>query len=107
VLVLVWIALALAVLAPAVAFVSAVRAGLRTWRDLRRLSSAAGAALADLTERLERLAEGAATAPRHGDDLYASVERLNLSRARLAVLRSAVDEATDAARRVTVFYPRK
>jgi hypothetical protein len=107
VLVLVWIALALAVVAPAVALVSAARAGLRTWCDFRRLSRAAGAALSDLADRLERFAETAARTPKQGDDLQASLERLRLSRARLAVLRTAVDEATDAAGRVTVFYPRK
>jgi hypothetical protein len=106
-LVFVWIALAVAVLASTVALVSAARAGLRAWRDFRRFSRAASAALADLTERLERFADQAARTPAHGDELASSRRRLDTSLARLAVLRSAVDEATGAARRVTVFYPRK
>jgi hypothetical protein len=106
-LVLVWIALAVAALATTLALVSAGRAALRTWRDLRRFSGAASAALAELTRRLERFADQAARTPGHGDELAASRRRLDTSLARLAVLRTAVDEATDAARRITVFYPRK
>ena len=106
-LVLVWIALALAVLAPAAAFVFALRAGLRAWRDFRSLSRGVSAGLADLTGRLERFADRLSSTPTHADELEKSLERLRVSRARVAVLQTAVDEAADAVGRITVFYPRK
>jgi hypothetical protein len=107
VLVVLWIALGLAVVVSGAAFVSAVRAGLRAWRAFRGLSRGLSAALADLTVRLERFAGRVAATPAHAPELAASRARLETSLARLAVLRAAVDEATGAARRVTVFYPRK
>jgi hypothetical protein len=107
VLVVLWIALGIAVVASTAAFVSAVRAGLGAWRDFRGLSRALSAALGDLTARLESFADRTAATPARGAELETSSKRLRVSLARLAVLRSAVDEATDAARRVTVFYPRK
>ena len=107
VLVVLWIALGVAVVASGAAFVSAVRAGLQAWRAFRGLSRGLSAALADLTVRLERFADRAAATPAHAPELEASSGRLRASLARLAVLRAAVDGATDAAGRVTVFYPRK
>ena len=107
VLVVLWIALGIAVVASGAAFVSAVREGLQAWRAFRGLSRGLSAALADLTVRLERFADRAAATPAHAPELEASSGRLRASLARLAVLRAAVDEATDAAGRVTVFYPRK
>jgi hypothetical protein len=107
VLVVLWIALAVAVVASAAGLFSAGRAGLQAWRDLRRAGGALSAALADLATRLQRFADRAAATPGHAPELEASRARLDASLARLAVLRAAVDEARDAARRVTVFYPRK
>jgi hypothetical protein len=107
VLVVLWIALGVAVVASAVGFVSAVRAGLQAWRAFRGLSRALSAALGDLTVRLERFADRVGSTPAHAPELDASRRRLDASLTRLAVLRATVDEATDAAGRVTVFYPRK
>jgi len=106
-LVVLWIALAVGVVAPAAGLVSLVRAGLRAWRDLRGFGRALSAALADLATRLERFAERAGATPSRSADLEASSERLRASLARFAVLRAAVDDVTAAARLVTVFYPRK
>jgi hypothetical protein len=106
-LVVLWIALAVAVVASAVGLFSAGRAGLQAWRDLRRAGGALSTALADLATRLERFSDGVAATSDHAPELQASTAGLQASLARLAVLRAAVDEARDAARRVTVFYPRK
>ena len=103
-LVLVWIALGIAVVASTAGFVVAVRAGLRAWRAFRGSMRAASAALADLTEKLERLAR---STPTHGPQLERSRARLSVSLARIAVLRSALDEATDVAAPLRLFYPKK
>src|SRR5919204_417621 len=60
VLVVLWIALGIAVVASGAAFVSAVRAGLQAWRAFRGASRSLSGALADLTVRLERFADRAA-----------------------------------------------
>jgi hypothetical protein len=103
-LVLVWIALAIAVVAVTVGLVVATRSGLRAWRAFRGSTRAASDALADLTAKLERLA---ASAPTHGPQLERSRARLDVSLARFAILRSALDEATDAIAPLRLLYPRK
>jgi hypothetical protein len=103
-LVLVWIALGVFVVASIAGLVVAARAGLDAWRAFRRSTSAASDALADLTAKLERLA---ASAPTHGPQLERSRARLSTSLARFAVLRSALDEATDAVAPLRLLYPRK
>ena len=103
-LVLVWIALSIAVVAATAGLVVAVRAGLGAWRAFRGTTRAASEALADLTRKLERLA---GSMPTHGPKLERSRARLDVSLARLAVLRSAIDEAQDAVSPVTLLYPRK
>jgi hypothetical protein len=107
VLIILWVALAVAVVASAAGLFTAGRAGLQAWRDLRRAGGALSTALGDLALRLERFSDGVAATTGHAPELEASTARLQASLARLAVLRAAVDEARDAARRVTVFYPRK
>jgi hypothetical protein len=106
-LVVLWIAVAVAVVAPAFGLVSVVREGLGAWREFRGASSELSVALHDLTRRVERLADRAAATSPQASELEADRRRLDSSLARLSVLRAAVDEASDAARRVTVFYPRK
>jgi hypothetical protein len=103
-LVLVWIALGIAVVAVAVGIVAAGRAGLRAWRAFRSSMRAASDALADLSTKLERLAD---SAPTHGPQLERSRARLDVSLARFAILRSALDEATDAVAPLRLLYPRK
>jgi hypothetical protein len=103
-LVLVWIALGVGVVAATAGLVVAARAGLQAWRTFRSVTSAASDALADLTAKLERLAD---SAPTHGPQLEQSSGRLKLSLARFAVLRSALDEATDAVAPLRLLYPRK
>ena len=103
-LVLVWVALGIAVVASAAGFVVALRAGLEAWRAFRGSMRAVSGALGDLAERLERLAR---SMPTHGPQLERSRARLDVSLARFAVLRSAIDEAKDAPSPLTIFYPRK
>jgi hypothetical protein len=103
-LVLVWIALGIAVVAATAGLVVAARAGLRAWRAFRGSMRAASDALADLSAKLERLAD---SAPTHGPQLERSSGRLKVSLARFAVLRSALDEATDAVAPLRLLYPRK
>ena len=97
------IAAALAV-GGAAAFVG-IRA-LRTWRDVKRLRRNVARALADLAERAERTAETAERAT-DSSELAAAIARLRRTLARFAVLRSAVDEATDSFAGFTALYPRK
>jgi ABC-type transporter Mla subunit MlaD len=103
-LVLVWIALGVGVAAATAGLVVAVRAGLHAWRSFRGSMRAASDALADLSAKLERLAD---SAPTHGSQLQKSSARLSTSLARFAVLRSALDEATDAVAPLRLLYPRK
>ena len=103
-LVLVWIALGVAVVAGTAGLVVAARAGFHAWRAFRSAAHGGSDALADLTRKLERLAE---SAPTHGPQLERSRARLSTSLARFAVLRSALDEATDAVAPLRLLYPRK
>jgi ABC-type transporter Mla subunit MlaD len=103
-LVLVWIALGVGVVASTAGLVVAVRAGLHAWRAFRGSMRAASDALGDLSSKLERLAD---SAPTHAPQLQRSSARLETSLARFAVLRSALDEATDAVAPLRLLYPRK
>jgi hypothetical protein len=103
-LVLVWSALAFAVVASTAGLVMAVRDGLRAWRAFRGSTRALSDALADLTEKLERLS---GSMPSHGPKIERSRARLSVSLARFAVLRSALDEATDVVAPLRLLYPRK
>ena len=103
-LVLVWIALGIGVVAATGGLVVAARAGLHAWRAFRGSMRAASDALADLSAKLERLAD---SVPTHGPQLERSSGRLKLSLARFGVLRSALDEATDAFAPLRLLYPRK
>jgi hypothetical protein len=104
---IVWAALAVAVLAGIGALARLVVVALRGWRDLKRSRRA-------VFKELDRVAAAAEAAGTHaaalGDDserLSRSLVSLAASRRRLAVLQSALDEATDAVGRVTAVYPRK
>jgi hypothetical protein len=104
VLVLVWVALGIAVVASTAGLVVAVHSGLHAWRTFRGATRATSEALGDLTRKLERLA---GSTPSHGPKLQRSRARLDASLARFAVLRSAIDEAQDTASPLTLLYPRK
>jgi antirestriction protein ArdC len=94
---------ALAVVAAA-AFV-VVRA-LRAWRDFKRFRRQLAHELEELAAAGERTAAAAERAT-DSAELASSLARLRVALARFAVLRSAVDEATDAFAGFTALYPRK
>ncbi len=79
---------------------------LQAWRSLKRLRRRLGKEL----DRLGRLTETASESAARATDqakLAESTGGLRVTLARLAVLRSALDEATDAVGRLTSVYPRK
>ena len=77
------------------------------WRTFKRFGPAVDGATRDLTGSLERLAINAEAVGSGTPKLQASVERLQHSLARLAVLQAALDDARDAFGRLTAVYPRK
>jgi hypothetical protein len=79
---------------------------LQAWRSLKRLRRRLGKELDGLARLTEETSESAARATDQ-TKLAESTDRLRVSLARFAVLRSALDEAADAAGRVTSVYPRK
>ena len=79
---------------------------LRAWRDFKRFRRQLARELDRLAEATERTAEAAGRAS-DSAALTASLGRLRISLARFAVLRSALDEATDSFAGFTALYPRK
>jgi uncharacterized membrane protein YcjF (UPF0283 family) len=99
-------ALAAGFLAVSAAIAFLVVRVLQAWRTLKRLRRHSARELDRLADLGEQTAEKAAAA---GDTtaLTESLARLRVTLARFAVLRAALDEATDAVTRVTAVYPRK
>jgi hypothetical protein len=79
---------------------------LRGWRAFKRLRRHTAKELARLAAVADETAQHASRA---GDQsrLTASVGRMHVALAQFAVIRSAVDEATDAFARFTSVVPRK
>ena len=99
-----------ALIAAGVAVVTAamlvVVRSLRAWRDFKRFRRQLGRELDHLADAGERTAQAAERAT-DSEALTASAGRLRHSLARLALLRSALDEATGTVTRFTALYPRK
>ena len=102
----VWGALIAGFLAVAGAVAFLVVRVLRALRDLKRLRRHVFKELDRLAELGEATAEKAAQATDTAR-LERSLSRLRVALARLAVLRSAADEAEDSLGRLTAVYPRK
>ena len=102
-----WLALAFVVLATVGSIVYAVLKGLEVFRESKQLLSVAGEDL-DRIERssgeIERHLQAAATS---ATELNASLARLQSSRARLAVLTTAIADVRASVDRITAVYPRK
>jgi hypothetical protein len=79
---------------------------VNAWRMFRQLRRGLGRELHRLADLGEATVEKTAAASDNAR-LDASVARLRVALARLAVLRSAVDEVQDGVGRVTAVYPRK
>jgi hypothetical protein len=77
--------------------------GRRTIKRFRRQTAKELERLADLGEQTVAKVETATDTA----ELDESLGRLRITLARFAVLRAALDEATDAFTRVTAVYPRK
>jgi len=102
----VWGALIASALAVSGGFAFLVVRALQGWRDFKRTRRHLFKALDDLAAKGEAAADKAASL---GDteELEASVGRLRLSLAQLAVLREAVGEAQGVVGRVAAVMPRK
>lgn len=104
---MVWLALILALLLVVASVLYVTLRGLEVFRAFKSVSRRLGS-------ELDRFAAAGEEAERHlslagegGERLTASLDRLSRSRARLNVLRTALDDAQAAAGRITSVYPRK
>jgi hypothetical protein len=79
---------------------------LQGWRTLKRFRRQLGKELNGLADALERTSQATARATDRAR-LDEALGRLRVTLARVAILREALDEATGAVGRLTVFYPRK
>ena len=101
----IWLALIVAFLAVlgSLAFL-AVRI-LQGWRTYKRFRRHLGKELENLADALERTTEAAARAS-DTSRLDEARARLQVTLARFAILREAIDEATSGVRRVAAVFPR-
>jgi hypothetical protein len=102
---LVLIAILVAVTLAGIGFI-AVR-GLQLWRTFKAFGRALDDTTSALTRSLERLGTASAGASAAPERLDPSLARLRVSLARLAVLRSAIQDVQDSVGRLTAVYPRK
>ncbi len=104
---LVWISLAVSVVAVAITGVRTGRLGWATFKDSRRLSGALGTRLGALSQSTAKLERSAGAIEGGSARLESSLARLAASRRQLAVLTDAVDEVRSTLGRLTLFFPRK
>ena len=102
-----WLALAVAIVVIVASVIYSTRKGLEAFRGVKRLGGA-------VTSELDRIEQASGEIERHlalaaesGSKLDAKLAQLSRSRARLNVLRSAIDEVRASVGRVTAVYPRK
>jgi len=102
-----WLALAVAIVAVVASSIYVTLKGLEAFRGAKRL----GGTVSDELERIEQasdeIEQHLTRAAESGSRLEAELAQLRRSRARLNVLRSAIDEVRASAGRVTAVYPRK
>jgi uncharacterized protein YlxW (UPF0749 family) len=79
----------------------------RFLRSMKSVSATMDGPVRDLERSVERLSEKMESAESAAPRLEASVERLQRSVARLAVLRSALQDSLDSFAWLTAVYPRK
>ncbi len=104
---LVWISLAVSIVAVVVTGVRTGRLGWATFKDSKRLSGALNTRLAALSQATARLERSAAAVEGRTAKLEAALARFAASRRRLAVLTGALDEVESTLGRLTFFFPRK
>jgi uncharacterized protein YoxC len=89
-----------------VSTVQLVRQIKAAWRALKELQGRLAGTLGDLAERSEHTSEVVERLSERRD-LETSLARLQISLARFAVLRQAMDEVSNSLTRVVSVYPRK
>jgi hypothetical protein len=101
----IWVALILGAIGGIAATVLIVKRALATWRQADETRREAVRRLDEFAAKAEVAADRIAVA---GDtaELQTSLERLRVSLAQLAVLRTALDEVNGTVGRVTAYLPR-
>jgi hypothetical protein len=93
--------LAIALVALAVCIVR----GVRLWRQLKATGRGFSVELSSFEARSARTERALATLEASGQELEAALERLRISRARLAVLQREVERARERTRWLRAFLP--
>jgi hypothetical protein len=102
-----WLALAFALLATVASIAFAVIKGLELFRASKRLLRDTGEQLAGIERSTGQIESHLRAASTSGTALSSSLTRLGASRARLAVLTTAVADVRASVGRITGFVPRK
>jgi hypothetical protein len=103
----VWLALAVSLVAVAVALVMTTRRGIVLYRDFKQLGTVMGDELASIERSAGDIEGHLAAATASGEALTMATARLADSRARLNVLLAAIADVRETVSRVTAFVPRK
>jgi biopolymer transport protein ExbB/TolQ len=98
-------ALLVGLVAVVAAAVFCVVRGLALWRQIKRTGRSFGAEMTAFEERTARTETLLAQADHRSDELDAALERLRTSRARLQVLRDALESAKARVRWFRAFLP--
>ena len=104
---MVWLALAIALLAVVATAVWTLLRGLEAYRGVKGLGRSVGVELDRIAAASGGIERHLALAAESGTRLSVSLERLSRSRAQLNVLTSALADVQAALGRVTSVYPRK
>jgi hypothetical protein len=103
----VWLALAVSLVAVVVAAIMTTRRGIAFYRDFMRLGTVASDELESIERRAGDIEGHLAAATASGEALSVAGARLAESRARLNVLLAAFADVRASVSRVTAFLPRK
>jgi hypothetical protein len=103
----VWLALAVSLVAVAVALTMTTRRGIALYRDFKKLGTVMADELASIERRAGDIEGHIAAATASGEALSVAAARLADSRARLNVLLAAIADVRESVSRVRAFLPRK
>ena len=103
----IWAALILVAVAGIAALTLLVQRSLKAWRAFNDIGGEILRGLDDFTAKAEDVADKVAAADDGTAEVQASLRRLRVSLARLAVLRAAIDEVDHMLGRVAAEVPRK
>jgi hypothetical protein len=103
----IWAALILVSVAGIASLTLLVQRSLQAWRAFKDVGGDVIRGLDDFTANAEAVADKIAAADTGSAEVQASLERLRVSLARLAILRDAIDEADHLFGGVAAAYPRK